>query len=266
MASRSKQKEEARARRLAEQQARTEKVRRQRRLQMTIGIVLVAVIVIGAAIAISSGGGKAKGLATGTTLTQTKSAVSTELAGIPQSGAILGNAKAPVTMFYYGDLECPVCQDFTLGRSGGGFPQLLANEVKQGKVKVEYRAFETATRDPTTFQTQQVAALAAGKQNHFWDFTELFYRQQGAEGTNYVTESYLDSIARQIPGLNLSEWTTARGDSSLAAQVQSDGSQGTNAGVTGTPTLIFQGPSGKATALSGVPSYSDLQKSIHGVS
>ena len=81
-------------------------------------------------------------------------------------------------MTYYGDLECPICRDFTVS---GGFPQLVANEVRQGKVKVVYRAFETATPDPTTFQTQQVAALAAGKQNHFWDFTELFYHQQGQE-------------------------------------------------------------------------------------
>ena len=76
----------------------------------------------------------------------------------------------------------------------------MANEVRQGKVKVVYRAFQTATPDPATFQTQQVAALAAGKQNHFWDFTELFYHQQGQEQTGYVTDGYLSGLAGQVPG------------------------------------------------------------------
>ena len=101
-------------------------------------------------------------------------------------------------MTYYGDLECPICQDFTLN---GGFPQLVANEVSAGKVQVVYRAFQTATRDPNVFKTQQVAALAAGMQSKFWNYTELFYHEQGAEGSGYVTENYLSGLAEQIPGL-----------------------------------------------------------------
>jgi protein-disulfide isomerase len=262
MASRTKQKEEARARRLAEEQARAERQRRQRRLQTTIGIVLAAVAVIAVAIVVSSSGGGGGGIQKGTKLTATESAVSGMLTGVPQSGAVLGNSKAPVTMVYYGDLQCPICKAFTLQ---GGFPQLVNNEVRAGKVKVQYKAFETATKDPATFQTQQVAALAAGKQNKFWNFMELFYRQQGQEGTSYVNEAYLDSLARQIPGLNLSTWRTDRSNSSLASQVQSEIQSGNSIGVNGTPTLVFEGPKSQ-TALSGVPSYSQLQKSIQSVS
>lgn len=264
MASRTKQKEEARARRLAEEQARAERDRRNRRVRMIGGVVLAAIAIVAVAIAVSSGGGKkSSGLQTGTSASQTANQVQQMFAGIPQSGATLGDPSAPVTMTYYGDLECPVCQAFTLS---GGFPQLVANEVRQGKVKVVYKAFETATPDPTTFQTQQVAALAAGKQNRFWDFAELFYRQQGQEDTGYVTESYLDGLARQIPGLNFNTWKTDRSDPSLAGQVQSDGAAGKAAGVSGTPTLIFTGPKGSASPNSGVPSYSDLQNAIKQVS
>jgi protein-disulfide isomerase len=263
MASRTKQKEEARARRLAEENARAERARRQRRLRTTLGIVVAAAVVIVVAIVVSSGGSSGGGLEKGTKLSQTKSAVSELLAGIPQNGAVLGNPSAPVTMTYFGDLECPICKDFTLQ---GGFPELVAKDVKAGKVKVQYKAFETATRDPTTFQTQQVAALAAGKQNKFWDFTELFYREQGSETTSYVTEQYLKSLANQIPGLNLTAWSSARNESALATQVHSEIQNGTTTGVTGTPTLIFQGPKGKATALDGVPTYSQLENSITSVS
>jgi protein-disulfide isomerase len=262
MASRTKQKEEARAKRLAEEQARTERARRQRRLQMLGGTIVAAIAVVVVAVAISSGGG-GPALKTGAAKSQIVASVSQLLTGIPQSGATLGNPKAPVTMTYYGDLECPICQDFTLN---GGFPQLVQNDVRAGKVKVVYAGFQTATRDPAVFQTQQVAAIAAGAQGKFWDYAELFYRQQGQEGTGYVTESYLDTLARQVPGLNYAAWLSARSNQSLIARVGAEEQSGNSQGITGTPTLIFTGPKGKTQPSSAVPSYSDLQKSIQQVS
>lgn len=263
MASRTKQKEEARARRLAEERARAEQARRNRRLRMVGGVVLGAVVVVAIAIAVSSGGSSSggTGIQKGTQQSQTVAQVNSLLSGIPQSGATLGNPNAKVTMDYYGDLECPICRDFTLD---GGWQQLVANEVRQGKVKVVYRAFETATPNTQTFQTQQVAALAAGKQNKFWNFMELFYHEQGAEDTSYVTESYLTNLAQQA-GVNLSTWHTDRQDPALLAQVQSDGQAGNSIGVSGTPTLVFTGPKG-TTGMTGVPTYANLQSAITKVS
>ena len=122
--------------------------------------------------------------------------VDKELGGIPQNGNTLGNPKAPVTMVYFGDLECPICKDFTLG----ALPTLIQKYVRTGKLRIEYRNLETATREPETFRTQQVAALAAGKQNKGWYYIELFYNQQGEEDTEYVTEQYLRTLAEQTPG------------------------------------------------------------------
>jgi protein-disulfide isomerase len=265
MASRTKQKEEARARRVAEEQARAERSRRDRRLRTVGGIVLGAVIVVVALVLINSGGKKG-GIKTGTEASATVNAVDQMFAGIPQSGATLGNSKAPVTMTYFGDYECPICQQFTLQ---GGFPQLVSNEVRQGKVKVVYKSFCTATCNgpgPTVFNTQQAAGLAAGKQNRFWQYTELFYREQGQENTGYVNEAYLTALARQTTGLNLTTWQSDRNDSTLTAQVNSDQTQAKNIGVSGTPTLLFQGPKGQAAASASVPSYAQLQQAIKQVS
>ena len=70
-------------------------------------------------------------------------------------------------------------------------PELVSKEVRDGKVKVVYKAFQTATPSQQTFQTQQAAALAAGEQNRFWNYVELFYHQQGQEGSGYVNDNYL---------------------------------------------------------------------------
>jgi protein-disulfide isomerase len=264
MASRTKQKEEARARRLAEERARSERERRDRRLRMVGGVVLAAIAVVAVLIAVSSGNKtKAVPKPTSAAAQTSAKAVTSLLAGIPQSGARLGNPNAPVTMTYFGDLECPICQDFTLN---GGFPELVAKDVRQGKVQVVYKAFETATQSPTVFKTQQVAALAAGMQNRFWNFAELFYHEQGTEDSNYVTEAYLQGLAKQIPGLNLTKWESDRNNASLGTQVLSDGQAGTTLGVTGTPTLVFTGHGKTSSPSSSVPSYSDLQQAIKQVS
>ena len=266
MASRTKQKEEARARRLAEEQARAQRMRRQQRLRMVGGTVLGAIVIVVVLVLVNSGGGKKGGLQTGTQANATSASVNQLLTGIPQSGATLGNPKAPVTMTYYGDYQCPVCKDFTVS---GGFPQLVANDVRSGKVKVVYKSFCTATcngPDPNVFNTQQVAGLSAGEQSKFWQFTELFYHEQGQEDTTYVNENYLQGLAKQIPGLNLTTWQSDRNNASLTSQVNSDQSTARSIGVSGTPTLIFKGPKGQAVANSAVPTYAQLQQAIKQVS
>jgi protein-disulfide isomerase len=266
MASRTKQKEEARARRLEEERARALRARRDRRIRNVVGIVLVAVILVVVAAIVSSGGAKKGGLQTGNEKNSTVTAVNTLLAGIPQSGARLGNPNAPVTMTYYGDYECPVCQAFTLD---GGFPQLVQNDVRQGKVQVVYKSFCTATCNgpgQSVFNTQQVAGLAAGEQSKFWQYTELFYHQQGQEDTGYVNESYLTGLADQVTGLKLPQWQSDRNNPNLAAQVATDGRTGQAIGVQGTPTLIFKGPKGQASPNASVPTYAQLQATIKQVS
>jgi protein-disulfide isomerase len=263
MASRKEQKEAARQRRLEEERLRAEQARRNRRLQMLggMGIVVVAVIVV--VFAISAGG--SSGLQHGKTLTKTQTQVESLLAGIPQSGRTLGKPSAPVTMTYFGDLECPICQEFTLT----SFAQLVQNEVKAGKVKVVYKSFCTATCNnagQSVFNEQQTAAYAAGEQNKFWNYAELFYHEQGAEDTGYVTPQYLTGLAQQIPGLNITAWENSRSNSTLANEVVSQINSGTAKGVQGTPTLIITGPKGSVQPSDAIPSYSELQQDVKQVS
>ncbi|HUY59320.1 MAG TPA: thioredoxin domain-containing protein, partial [Solirubrobacteraceae bacterium] len=116
MASRKEQKEHARAARLAQEQDAALKAQRTRRFQMFGGVTAIAVIVIAVAIAVSSGGGSpGSGLKHGKAARSVYNTVNAELGGIPQSGTTLGKPSAKVTLTYWGDLQCPVCRDFTLG-------------------------------------------------------------------------------------------------------------------------------------------------------
>ncbi len=249
MASRAQQKQEARERRLAEERARAERQSRTRRLQMLAGVVVIAVVVVVVAIVVStSSSSSGGGIKKGNQATSLVSSVSSELAGIPQSGETLGSPTAPVTMTYWGDLQCPICAAFT---TQGGLSQLIANQVKQGKVKIVYESACTATcnnQGASYFVSQQADAYAAGLQGKFWQYAELFYHQQGTEGTGYADQSFFNRLAGEIPGLDTAKWQANEKNPSVVSTVSTQAQQGQTQAPNGTPTVYFSGPKGKVEA------------------
>ncbi|HTW11908.1 MAG TPA: thioredoxin domain-containing protein [Solirubrobacteraceae bacterium] len=275
MASRQEQKEHARVQRLADEQAVAERAQRRRRLQILVGVIVIAVLVVVVAVAISAGANSSQktsaGIATGTTEQQISSQVQGNLRGIPQNGTTLGNPKAKVTLTYFGDLECPVCRAFMLDV----FPQFIQDQVRTGNVKVTYKSYCTATcgsehslqQDMELFNAQQVAAYAAGAQDRFWEFADLFYHEQEQEGTGYATDVYLTGIAKQIPGLDLAKWRVDRQDPALLAQVDGEVRLAEQERLPGTPALIMQGKKGEELVDNGnFPSYGDLAAAVRAVS
>jgi protein-disulfide isomerase len=233
---RKQRREQARTqRRELEEAEAASAVRRTRLTQLGIVVGIVVAIIVVILIATGGSGGTKKIVSGSKAANETVATVDSLVNGIPQHGNVLGYPNAPVTLQYFGDLECPICKEFTLG----ALPTLVQDYVRSGKLKIEYRSFKTATREPETFNTQQVAALAAGKQNKMWHFIELFYHEQGEEDSGYVTESYLQNLAQQVPGLNLTQWASDRNDPALANQVASDAQAASNAGFTGTPSFLI---------------------------
>jgi protein-disulfide isomerase len=266
MASRKAQKDAARERRLAEERARVERTRRTRRMQMLGGVLVAAIVIVVAAIVISSNGSSTTAVKpTSATAKKAAATVNTLLSGIPQQGTTLGSPSAKVTVTEYGDLVCPVCKAFALSSEN----QLISNEVRTGKVKLVYRALETASGEANNsmFVPSQTAAQAAGEQKLGWNYIELFYHEQGDETTSYVTDNYLAGLAKQVSGLNFSQWNSDRGSSSLTEQVTKDTQAAAAAGYQSTPTIVVSGPKSQAKPIVGDPSsYGELQSAINSVS
>jgi protein-disulfide isomerase len=130
------------------------------------------------------------------------------LNGIPQDGTALGSSKAPVTLQFFGDLQCSESRQVVLSV----LPGLIRRWVRPGKLRIVYRSTETDTHwagGRPEFLLQQDAALAAGAQSRLWNFIDVFYREQGPEFTGYVDEHFLDLIAGQA-GIELAKWDKAR--------------------------------------------------------
>jgi protein-disulfide isomerase len=130
------------------------------------------------------------------------------LLGIPQHGSVLGDQRAPVTLQFFGDLQCRESRQVMLG----ALPLLIRSWVRAGKLRIRFRSLETDTRSAggyPEFLAQQAAALAAGRQDKLWNFVDAFYRDQGPEFVGYVNKAFLDRIAATA-GVEMSSWEEER--------------------------------------------------------
>jgi protein-disulfide isomerase len=164
-----------------------------------------------------------------------KRSVSALLASVPQEGNVLGSPSAPVTLQFFGDLECSTSRAFTLEL----LPSIIAKWVRTDELRIEYRSLRTATLSSKVFLAQQSAALAAGRQGKLWYYVEDFYHRQGREGSDYVTGAYLKELAQLVPGLNVWHWNSDRTEPSLAAEVASDEQSAVRRGLDRTPSLLI---------------------------
>jgi protein-disulfide isomerase len=164
------------------------------------------------------------------------------LAGIPQRGSVLGYREAPVTLQFFGDLQCLDSRYVMLG----ALPFLIRRWVRTGKLQIRYRSTESDTSGAggwPEFREQQVAALAAGKQGKLWHFVDVFYREQGPEFTGYADEAFLHEIA-VLTGLELEHWASEREFSEdFVSQIEADGALAKKKGLESTPSFLI-GPTG----------------------
>ena len=256
--SREEQRERLRAeRQVAESQDAAAALARKRRVQYLSLAAFAAVAAIVALIVISqSGGGSSSPPANVAGAAQ----AAAEVKGIAQSGTTLGSSSAPVTVIEYGDPQCSSCKFF----SENVAPNLISAEVRPGKVRYEFRPLLIIGPDS---KPAMKAALAAGDQGRFWNFLQLFYLNQGAENSGYVTDSFLTKIAKGAGVPDISKWTADRNDPKWDAVIQQGSSQANSFGFSGTPSIVVQGPKGqKPIGGSSIPTLQQIQAAIQQVS
>jgi protein-disulfide isomerase len=260
MEGRQQERERRRAERQAAEAQQAGSLARKRRLQYLIIGGFAAVAVIVALIVISQSGGDDDEGGGGTPSNiQGAQQVNAELSGIPQSGAVLGEPSAPVTVIEFGDPQCTACKFF----SESVAPDLISSEVQPGNVKYEFRPYLIIGPDSTPAMT---AALAAGDQGRFWNYIQLFYANQGGENSGFVTDDFLTSIARGAGVPDIDQWNTDRNDQKWDATIQQGASQAEGFGFSGTPSVVVQGPGGEQVlGGSTIPDLQQIQAAIQQV-
>jgi protein-disulfide isomerase len=260
MEGRQRERDRLRTERQAAESQQVDASARKRRLQYLIIGAFAAVAVIIALIVISQSGGDGGGGGGSPSNVQGAQQVNSELSGVSQNAEVLGDASAPVTVIEYGDPQCSSCKFFSERVS----PELISTEVKPGNVKYEFRPFLIIGPDS---KPAMKAALAAGSQNRFWNFLQLFYRNQGGENSGYVTDDFLTSIATGAGVPDVDKWNKDRNDPKWDAVIQQGSTQAESLGFNGTPSILVEGPNGqKAIGGGTIPTLQQIQAAIQQVS
>jgi protein-disulfide isomerase len=215
--------------------------RRKRLLQIASAAIFLAVVVVAVLIVISNNGGSG-----GDTNLEDVGLVKQNLQGIPQNGLALGDPKAKVTLYEFGDLQCPVCKAF----SEQIVPEVIDSKVRSGEAKIEFRNY-------TIISEQSVpagaAAIAAGRQGRGWNYVELFYRNQGEEASGYVTDEFMTEIARGAGVPDIAKWDEERKDPKTIEEVEATTAEAEQLNFTGTPSFGVEGPSTSGKETLGTP-------------
>ena len=203
---------------------------------------VIAVAAVAAALAFALTGGSSSNPSTtssSSTLPDAASAVSL-FKGIPQRGNVLGKANAPVTLVEYIDLQCPICRAFETEV----MPTIVPRFVRSGKVQVIARPIAFIGPDSVR---GRLAALAAARQNRFFDFSQLLYDNQGTENTGWLDDDFVRAAFASLPGLNVAAAEKARTQTAIADEANRYDTQADADKVRGTPTILVGKTGGKLT-------------------
>ena len=140
---------------------------------------------------------------------------------------ILGDAKAPVTVVLFTDLQCPYCAQMV--------PVLKAMQEQSPKtLKISFRHFPLVSIHDKAKDAHQ-ALWAANKQGKFWEyFFKITPQFRG------LTDSALVATATDLK-LNVAKFQADRRSEAARLAVEADMTLGEKLGVEGTPSLFLNG-------------------------
>jgi protein-disulfide isomerase len=208
---------------------------RNRRLLLLGGVLLAAIAVVVVAIAVSQGGAEDEEPPAGggrPQATQTEE-VEQQFGGIPQDGVALGDPAAPATLIEFADLQCPFCAQYAVD----ALPSVVDRFVRDGRLRLELRLL--AFLGPDSERGAEMAA-AATLQNRVWEFSELFFRNQGPENSGYATDAFLHRLARATPGLDVDQLLQDLDTPPAQRVIRQAELLSNRLGVEGTPSFYLQ--------------------------
>ena len=189
------------------------------------------------------------------------------LKGVPQKGLVLGNANAPVTLVEYIDLQCPVCAAFVTQQ----VPTLIQKYVRPGKLKIKMQPWNIldAVHGTVDSLRGQKATIGASDQNKAFNFSDVLYWNQGPEGTGWMNDGVISSIAASVDGLNTKQLVQDANSAATANTIKqiddyANAQTPPNGQFSGTPTLLLaKGNAAPKYYGTGLPNLADLEAAIN---
>jgi hypothetical protein len=182
--------------------------------------------------------------------------------GVPQEDDRLGSNDAAVAIQIFNDLQCGNCRNDFLDT----IPGLVEGYVRPGNVKLLLRHYSVAANP---LELGFFGAEAAAQQGYGWQYTYLFFRNQGEAERFGIDNEFMASLAASIGELNVSEWQQyldSQGGSGGAIATTLEGYEdlGMRLGIRAGQAMIVSGPGGTRTLQDG-PSRGRIERAIEAV-
>jgi hypothetical protein len=182
--------------------------------------------------------------------------------GVPQAGDRLGPSDAPVSIQVFNDLQCSSCRAAFLGT----IPTLVERYVRPGHAKLLMRHYSVA-ENPV--ELGFFGAEAAAGQGYGWQYTYLFFRNQGEAKRFGIDNNFLTSLAGSIESLDIPEWQQylkreSGSGGAISRTLEGYEKLGTRLGIRTGQALIVSGPHGART-LQEAPSLAAIEQAIAAV-
>ncbi len=158
----------------------------------------------------------------------------------------LGNPQAKVALILYEDFQCPFCGAIFGSQSSASLiqslkqrdpswtpflPEVMNNYVKSGEVQFVYRDFSFLGSESIK---SAEAARCAGDQGKFWEYHDYLYEHQNGENQGAFADPNLKTFAKNL-SLDTATFDQCLDSGKYAQAVADSKTEGTSAGVTGTP-------------------------------
>jgi protein-disulfide isomerase len=179
--------------------------------------------------------------------------------GVPQEGERLGSKDAPVSIQVFADVQCGSCREDFLAT----IPALSTNYARSGEAKLLLRHYSVAENP---LELGFFGAEAAAEQGYGWQYTYLFFRNQGEAEKFGIDDDFMASLAGSIGELNVPEWekfleTESGSEGEIVKRLESYDELGTDLGIRTGLAMIINGPAGTRTLQDG-PALTQVEGAI----
>jgi protein-disulfide isomerase len=157
---------------------------------------------------------------------------------IPSAGRTLGVATAPVTLDLWINFQCSACRSFKEQIQ----TQLIANYVRQGKLKIVYHDFIVIDAANGGHDSENAAAAAriAADQGKFWAYVDLLWANRQNEQLGEFSRDRLIEMAR-MAGLDVAGFTADLDAGKYLDAVRAESAAGQAAALVAAPTVLVNG-------------------------
>ncbi len=170
-------------------------------------------------------------------------------------GMVLGDPDAPVTIYEFGDFQCPGCGGF----AGQIKPLIETAFIHDGRAKFVFYDFPLVNIHPNAFLAARASRCAAD-QGGYWEYHNKLFEQQPRWSPSSSPVGVFTGYAEEL-GLDDGEFESCLNSDRHADVVTAQMHLGNALGVPSTPTVMVSKGDGNATRLPDV-SFPFIQEAV----